>query len=295
MATQSARREEAEGTPLSLLDSRISIAPRPRWLLHTLLILFSVVMVAPFVLMLWVSLLPPDAFLRRDFSLANFTLENYPEVFRSVPFGRYYLNSIIVTVATVFLRLLVGSLAAFGFARLRFRGRDLIFTAFLATLMIPAAVTLIPRFLIVKELGWYNEYAGLVVPGIFSALAIFLMRQYYRGIPLDYDEAARMDGASSLRIWWQVIVPLSMPVLGTLLILSYNEVWNDFLWPLVMTSTDEMRTIPIGLSYFVGQFSTAWTLLMAGGVIALLPILIVYMLAQNSFVRGIALTGLAGR
>lgn len=270
-------------------------AARPRWMLHALLILFSVVMVAPFVLMVWVSLLPPEAFLRRDFSPANFTLANYPETFRAVPFGRYYLNSIIVTVATVFLRLLVGSLAAFGFARLRFRGRDTLFTAFLATLMIPAAVTLIPRFLIVKELGWYNEYAGLVVPGIFSALAIFLMRQYYRGIPLDYDEAARMDGASSLRIWWQVIVPLSTPVLGTLLILSYNEVWNDFLWPLVMTSTNEMRTIPIGLSYFVGQFSTAWHLLMAGGVIALLPILIVYMLAQNSFVRGIALTGLAGR
>jgi multiple sugar transport system permease protein len=186
-------------------------------------------------------------------------------------------------------------MAGYAFARLRFKGREAIFTAFLATLMIPAAVTLIPRFLIVKDLGWYNEYAGLVVPGIFAALAIFLLRQYYKGIPLDYDEAARMDGASSFRIWWQVIVPLSMPVLGTLLILSYNEVWNDFLWPLVITSTDSMRTIPIGLSYFVGQFSTSWNLLMAGGVIALLPILIVYMVAQNSFVRGIALSGLGGR
>jgi multiple sugar transport system permease protein len=268
---------------------------RPRVLLHLGLILFSVLMVAPFILMLVVSLLPLQSFMARDFSFSNFTLANYPETFRAVPFGRYYLNSIIVTVATVFLRLLVSSMAGYAFARLRFKGREAIFTAFLATLMIPAAVTLIPRFLIVKDLGWYNEYAGLVVPGIFAALAIFLLRQYYKGIPLDYDEAARMDGASSFRIWWQVIVPLSMPVLGTLLILSYNEVWNDFLWPLVITSTDSMRTIPIGLSYFVGQFSTSWNLLMAGGVIALLPILIVYMVAQNSFVRGIALSGLGGR
>ncbi|MGL4648635.1 MAG: carbohydrate ABC transporter permease [Caldilineaceae bacterium] len=292
MTTTTATGATSAAAPLT----RTQPAPASsRWLLHLLLILFSVLMLFPFVLMLFVSLLPFDAFLARDFALSNLTLANYPETFRAVPFGRYYLNSIIVTAATVFLRLLVGSLAAFAFARLRFKGREILFTAFLATLMIPAAVTLIPRFLIVKELGWYNEYAGLIVPGVFSALAIFLMRQYYRGIPLDYDEAARMDGASSLRIWWQVIVPLSTPVLGTLLILSYNEVWNDFLWPLVNTSTNEMRTIPIGLSYFVGQYSTAWNLLMAGGVIALLPILIVYVLAQNSFVKGIALTGLGGR
>jgi len=286
----------AAATPIAVQPGlRQGATARSHLLLHALLILFSLLMVAPFLLMVLVSLLPLNAFLARDFGLSNLTLANYPETFRAVPFGRYYLNSIAVTAATVVLRLLVGSLAAYAFARLRFRGREVIFTAFLATLMIPAAVTLIPRFLIVKELGWYNEYAGLVVPGIFSALAIFLMRQYYRGIPIDYDEAARMDGASSLRIWWQVIVPLSTPVLGTLLILSYNEVWNDFLWPLVITSSDEMRTIPIGLSYFVGQYSTAWNLLMAGGVIALLPILIVYVLAQNSFVRGIALTGLGGR
>ena len=186
-------------------------------------------------------------------------------------------------------------LAAYAFARLRFRGRDAIFAAFLATLMIPAAVTLIPRFLIAKNFGWYDNYAGLIIPALFGALAIFLLRQYYRSIPMDYDEAARMDGASSLRIWWQVIVPLSWPVLGTLTILTFNDVWNDFLWPLVITASDEMRTIPVGLASFVGQYSTSWDLLMAGSVIALLPILIVYMVAQNAFVQGIALSGVAGR
>ncbi len=269
--------------------------PRPRVWLHLALLLFSIVMLAPFAVMLVVSLVPPERIFAGQIAARDFTLANYGETFRTVPFGRYYLNSMVVTVAVTVLRLLVSSLAAFAFARLRFAGRDLIFNLMLATLMIPAAVTLIPRFLIAKELGWYDAYLGLIVPSVFGALAIFLMRQYYRGIPIDYDEAARMDGASSLRIWWQLIVPLSTPVLGTLAILTFNDVWNDFLWPLVITASDAMRTIPIGLSYFVGQYSTAWGMLMAGAVIALLPILVVYLIAQNAFVQGIALSGVAGR
>ncbi len=263
--------------------------------LHALLIFFSVVMLAPFVIMLLASLVPQTALFSGSIKLSDFTLDNYFETFQVIPFARYYFNSIVVTAAVTVGRLVISSLAAYAFARLRFRGRDLIFTLMLATLMIPAAVTLIPRFLITKDLGWYDEYLGLIVPSIFGALAIFLMRQYYRGIPLDYDEAARMDGASSLRIWWQVILPLSTPVIGTLTILTFNDTWNDFLWPLVVTGSDNMRTIPVGLAYFVGQYSTSWGLLMAGAVIALLPILIVYLIAQNSFVQGIALSGVAGR
>lgn len=270
-------------------------AARGRGWLHVVLILFSALMVFPFVVMFVVSLLPMEVIYSRNVGLSDFTLQNYAETFQVIPFGRYYLNSIFVTVTSVVIRLLVSSLAAFAFARLRFPGRDLIFGAFLATLMIPAAVTLIPRFLIAKNFGWYDNYAGLIIPAVFGALAIFLMRQYYRGIPMDYDEAARMDGASSLRIWWQVILPLSWPVLGTLTILTFNDVWNEFLWPLVITASEEMRTIPIGLSYFVGQYSTSWDLLMAGSVIALLPILIVYVAAQNAFVQGITLSGVAGR
>ena len=161
--------------------------------------------------------------------------------------------------------------------------------------MIPAQVTLIPNFLIIRNLRWYDTYMALIVPGLFSALSTFLLRQYYRGIPLDLDEAARMDGASSFRIWLQVIVPLSWPVMAALAIFTFQATWNDFLWPLVVTGSDEMRTIPIGLSYFVGQYGTSWNLLMAGSVIALLPVLVIYLLAQKTFVQGITLTGMGGR
>ena len=266
-----------------------------RLALHAVLILGAIIMVAPFLLMLLVSLLPLTAFMSRDFSLDALTLENYFETFRVVPFGRYYFNSIFVTVTVTIGRVLISSLAAFAFARLRFRGRDAIFLFYLATLMIPFPVTLIPNFLIVKNLGWYDTYWALIVPGLFSVFSVFLLRQYYRSLPLDLDEAARIDGASSLRIWWQVIVPLSGPVLATLAIFDFQGVWNDFLWPLVVTTSEEVRTLPVGLAAFVGQYTTSWNLLMAGAVIALLPVLLIYMLAQNWFVKGITLSGMGGR
>jgi multiple sugar transport system permease protein len=263
--------------------------------LYGALILGSIIMLIPFVVMLVVSLWPNEAFLSRSFPLDQMTLDNYRETFQVVPFGRYFVNSAIVTVSVTGLQLLISSLAAFAFARLRFRGREPLFLLYLATLMIPAQVTLIPNFLIITSLGWYDTYAALIVPALFSALSTFLLRQYYRSIPLDLDEAARMDGASSFRIWWQVIIPLSWPVLAALAIFTFQATWNDFLWPLVVTGSDTMRTIPVGLSYFVGQYSTAWNLLMAGSVIALLPVVIVYFLAQKTFVQGITLTGMGGR
>ncbi|HQY91725.1 MAG: carbohydrate ABC transporter permease [Caldilineaceae bacterium] len=266
-----------------------------RLALHAILILGTIIMVAPFLLMVLVSLLPLTAFMRQEFSLSILTLDNYFETFQAVPFGRYYFNSIFVTVTVTVGRVLISSLAAFAFARLRFRGREAIFLFYLATLMIPFPVTLIPNFLIVKNLGWYDTYLALIVPGLFSVLSVFLLRQYYRSLPLDLDEAARIDGASSLRIWWQVIVPLSGPVLATLAIFDFQGVWNDFLWPLVVTTSEEMRTLPVGLAAFVGQYVTSWNLLMAGAVIALLPVLLIYIIAQNWFVKGITLSGMGGR
>jgi multiple sugar transport system permease protein len=266
-----------------------------RYALYAALVLGSLIMLAPFLIMVVVSLFPNEAFMTRQFSLDQVTLANYAETFRVVPFGRYFLNSTIVTVSVTVGQILVSSLAAFAFARLRFRGREALFLLYLATLMIPAQVTLIPNFLVIRNLHWYDTYMALIVPGLFSALSTFLLRQYYRGIPLDFDEAARMDGASSLRIWWQIIVPLSGPVLATLAIFVFQGVWNEFLWPLVVTTSENMRTIPVGLAAFVGQYSTAWDLLMAGSVIALLPVLVIYVLGQKWFVQGIALSGMGGR
>jgi len=266
-----------------------------RALLHTALIAGTVLMVAPFVVMLVVSLIPQEAFLSRNFSPAQYSLTNFVETFRVVPFGRYYFNSAVVSISVTVGQILISSLAAFAFSRLRFRGRDVLFLLYLATLMIPFPVTLIPNFLIIRELGWYDSYPALIVPGFFSVFSTFLLRQYYRGLPMELDEAARMDGASSLRIWWQIVVPLSGPVLAALSIFVFQAVWNDFLWPLVVTSSAEMRTIPVGLNSFVGQYSTAWGLLMAGSVIALLPVLLIYLLAQRWFVEGITLSGMGGR
>ncbi len=266
-----------------------------RLALHAALLAGTFIMLAPFLVMLLVSLVPTTAFMARNFSPDQFTIANYLDTFRTIPFGRYYFNSIVVSITVTVFRLLISSLAAFSFARLRFRGRDSLFMLYLATLMIPFPVTLIPNFLIIKNLGWYDAFPALIVPGLFDVLSTFLLRQYYRSIPLELDEAARMDGASSLRIWAQVVLPLSGPVLAALTIFAFQAVWNDFLWPLVVTASEQMRTIPVGLAAFVGQYSTAWGILMAGSVIALLPVLIIYILAQKWFVRGIILSGMGGR
>ena len=264
--------------------------------LHLLLILGSIVMLTPFGLMLLVSLWPKTAFLTRTYPLDQITLQNYVETFRQIPFGRFYLNSLFVAASTVTLQILTASLAAFAFARLRFWGRETLFLLYLATLMIPFQVTMIPNYIVIARfLQWRDTYQALILPTAFSAFSTFLLRQYFKGIPLDLDEAARMDGASSWRIWAQIIMPLSGPVLATLAIFNFQASWNDFLWPLIITSKETMRTIPIGLASFQGQYQTEWHLLMAGAVIALLPVLVIYVIGQNWFVQGITLSGLGGR
>lgn len=269
---------------------------RNLWL-HVVLILGSLIMFLPFIIMLIGSLVPKELLLSRNFTLADLTINNYIETFQAIPFGRYYVNSLVVATGTVLLQILTASLAAFAFARLRFWGREPLFIIYLTTLMIPFQVTMIPNFIITSRryLNLHDSFLGLILPSAFSVFSVFLLRQYYRGIPMDMDEAARMDGATSLRIWGQIIMPLSGPVLATLAIFNFNAAWNDFLWPLVITRSQEMRTIPIGLSSFQGQYNTEWHLLMAGSVIALLPVLLIYIAGQNWFVRGITLSGMGGR
>lgn len=263
--------------------------------LHLLLIVGSLVVLLPFLVMLFVSLMPKEVILSRKFSLDLISLNNYVEIFQAVPFGRFYWNSLFVAFSTTAIQIFTASLAAFAFARLRFRGRDALFLVYLATLMIPFQVTMIPNFILMRYLQWYDSYQALIFPSAFSVFSTFLMRQYFMSVPLDLDEAARMDGAGSWRIWAQIILPLSGPVLATLAIFNFQASWNDFLWPLVITNSLSMRTIPVGLSSFQGEFNTEWHLLMTGSVIALLPILIVYIIGQNWFVRGIAFSGMGGR
>ncbi len=280
----------------------LSTAPpsgRPaHWLLHVLLLIGSVFMLVPFLWMLSTSLKVPREIFTYPPQLipTEWAWSNYRDAFTALPFGRFYLNSIFVSVSSTLIQIGSASLAAFAFSRLRFKGRDPLFLLYLATLMIPFQVTMIPNFIIISRvLNWYDTFNALILPTSFSAFSVFLLRQFFRGLPMEMDEAARMDGATSLRIWWQIILPLSGPALAALAIFVFLGSWNSFLWPLVVTTSMDMRTIPVGLSAFQGQYNTQWNLLMAGSVIALLPVLVVYMLGQNWFQRGITLSGMGGR
>jgi len=265
--------------------------------LHAFLLAGSVVMLLPFAWMLSTSLkTPPETFTYPPVWIPKtIAWDNYSKTIAAMPFGRFYLNSLIVTLSVTVLQILTSSLAAFAFARLRFRGRDLLLLLYLATLMIPFQVTMIPNFILVRTLGWYDTYQALVLPPAFSAFSTFLLRQYFKGIPFDLDEAARIDGASSFKIWWSVILPLSGPVLAALAIFVSLNTWNDFLWPLIVTNSPQMRTLPVGLSSFQGQYKVEWNLLMAGSVIAMLPVLAIYIISQRWFIRGITLSGMGGR
>ncbi len=281
----------------SVLSSRIPKLRIGHLALHAVLIAGSVVMLLPFVWMLSTSLKEPKEIFTYPpvWIPTHIAWENYPATVSAMPFGRFYFNSFVVATSVTLLQILTSSLAAFAFARLRFRGRNALFMAYLATLMIPFQVTMIPNFVLVRFLGWYDSYQALILPTAFSAFSTFLLRQYFLGIPMDLDEAARMDGASSWRIWWQIIMPLSGPAIAALAVFTFLASWNDFLWPLVITTSLEMRTLPVGISAFQGQYNVQWHLLMAGSVIAMLPVLVIYVIGQKWVVRGITLTGMGGR
>jgi multiple sugar transport system permease protein len=260
--------------------------------LYIVLTLGAVIMLLPFAWMLSTSLkTPPEIFTYPiTWIPKQLTWDNYRKAFEVLPFGRFFFNSLFVSTAATFLDVLSASLAAFAFARLQFRGRDQLFLIYLGTLMIPSQVTLIPSFVIVRLLGWYDTYPALIFPVAFSAFSTFLLRQNLRAIPIDLDEAARIDGASSLRIWWNVALPLARPALAALATLSFLNQWNSFLWPLMVTRSMQMRTVPVGLSMFQGQYNTQWNLLMAGAVIALVPVLLVYAVGQKWIVSAVNLS-----
>lgn len=265
---------------------------------HIVLLLGSFIMVLPFLWMVSTSLKTPTDILREfppRLIPSTFMISNYSTALTSLPFDRYFFNSLLVATTVTILQLLTSSLAAYAFARLRFKGRNTLFFLYLIGLMIPFPVLLLPNFLMIRQLGWFDSYLALIVPPAFSAFSIFLLRQYYRGLPMDYDESARIDGASSLRIWWSILLPNSRPALAALAVFTFLGTWNDFLWPLVVTNSESMRTLPVGLSTFQGQFTVRWELLMAGSVVALIPVLIVYFFAQNWIIKGLSVSsGLKG-
>jgi multiple sugar transport system permease protein len=277
-------------------------------LIYAILIVGGVIFVAPFVWMLSGSLQNIGDIFRwpPQWIPNNPTLDNYARFFETQRIGRFFLNSAYVAIAVTFLQLLLASLAAYAFAKRQFPGRDALFLLTLGTMMIPGQVTLIPTYIILKHVpffggndwlgqgghGWLDSYWGLIIPQGASAFAIFLLRQYMRTIPNDLLDAARIDGASELRIWAQIVMPLCRPALAALGIFTFTYQWDNFYWPLIIISSEELRTLPLGLALFVVRNRTAWDLLMAGSVVATLPVLIVFLLFQRHFVRGIAMSGL---
>ncbi len=220
---------------------------------------------------------------------------NYQQVWEQLPIGRYFLNSLVVAVVVTAGQIITSSLAAYAFARLRFRGRSVLFAFYLGTLIIPSQVTLIPNYILIRLLHWHNSYAGLIAPFVVSVFSTFLLRQFFLSIPTDLEEAARIDGASHFMIYSRIIMPLSRPALATVVIFAFLGSWNNFLWPLVVIDSPDLTTVPLSIVSFQGQFTTQWNLLMACATLALAPVLIVYLLAQRYFVEGIALSGQGGR
>jgi len=220
--------------------------------------------------------------------------ENFPEVFRRVSFARYFFNSALVAACVTVGQLVTCSLAAYAFSRMHFPGRDRIFFLYLGTLMVPVTVTLIPMFLLLSKMGLVDSYFALIVPPLFSAYGTFLLRQFFMGIPVELEEAARIDGCNSWGIYWNVILPLSKPALATLAIFVFLGNWQSFLTPLVLINRDSLKTLPLGLLNFVDLNAADWSLLMAASLLSILPVIMVFLFGQRYFVSGVRLGGVKG-
>lgn len=221
--------------------------------------------------------------------------QNFASVFEEVPFGRFIINTFILVGVNIAGELFAVTLVAYGFARVRFPGRSFLFLLMLSTLMIPSQVTLVPRFILFAKLGWVNTYLPLTVPAFAgSSFLIFLVRQYMMSIPYDLDEAAYIDGASRLRVFWSIILPLSRPALVLVVVFTFVGVWNDFLQPLIYLNDPQLFTVSLGLSFFQGTRETNWNLLMAGSLLATIPPLILFFFAQKQLIGGISIEGLKG-
>lgn len=265
-------------------------------ILFIVCILVAAIMLIPFIWMLSASFQQNTEIFRKPFQWIPeiFRVENYERVWTQVNFLKYYLNTIKVTVISVAIQVLTCSLAAFAFTKLKFPGRDKIFFAYIATMMVPWNAIMIPQFIIIKNMGLYNTHTALILIGSFNAFGVFLLRQNMLSIPGELNEAAKIDGCGVLRTYWNVIMPLSKGAVATLIILQFNQVWNDYLAPMIYLDSDSKKTIQLGLASFKQQYSADYGAIMAGTVCAVIPIIIVYAFAQKYIIEGMAHTGVKG-
>jgi multiple sugar transport system permease protein len=265
-----------------------------RLLLHLALLTVGIIFLLPFAWSISTSLKPMQDLFRVTPNLipSEVRWQNYGDVLNTVPFLRFYANTIIVTVARVVGQVFLASLAAFAFSRLRFPGRDVLFFILLAGLMVPDQVLIIPKYALMRQWGWLDSYQGLIVPLLFSAFGTFLLRQYFLSIPADYQEAATIEGANPLQIYWQIYLPLARPALVAFAFLVIQWSWNEFLWALIITSRTEMQVLSVGIALLQGQYFSNNALLMAAANMATIPVLILFLVFQRQLVEGITLSGL---
>jgi multiple sugar transport system permease protein len=264
---------------------------------YTALTVLGLLWVAPFLWMVFTSLKSPVEAYRVPPTIVPqvWAWGNYAQALSLLPFGRFYLNSAVVAGLITVGQLVTCSLGAYAFARLRFPFRGPLFVAYLATMMIPFEVTMIPVFVMMRTLGWIDTYPALIVPHLFSAYGTFLLRQFFLTLPRELEDAARIDGCGHFQTYWRIALPLSGPALATLGTFVFMWAWNQLMWPLIVTNSLEMRTIPFGLAMFLGENRTIeWNLLMAAATAALLPMIAVFLFFQRYFVEGITLTGIKG-
>jgi multiple sugar transport system permease protein len=270
---------------------------------HLVLIPATIVLIFPFVWLLITSLETPGEALHFPPILVPHRLDfgNYPAALHAAPFTRFFLNSAVVAVSTVVLNIVLCSAAGYAFARFRFLGSGLMFALIMTTLMVPFQVTMIPQYIITKWIGvnllagaGINHIGALILPNAATAFGIFFLRQFFRTLPIEYEEAARVDGASRLKVLWRIVLPLSGPALSTLAALTFLDSWNNFLWPLIAINQNSEMTLPLGLATFQSAHATEWTLLMAGNVMSLIPMMVIFFAAQRYFIRSVAATGISG-
>lgn len=263
---------------------------------HLVLTLGAITMVFPFLWTLSTSLKDLSEVFGFPPKLIGSKLhfENYIKIWDRFPFHVYFINSLKITVAVVVAQLVTSSMAGYAFSRLRFPGRDVLFGLYLATMMIPGQVTMIPNFILMRFLDLVDTHYSLILPALVSPFGTFLMRQFFKTIPAALEEAAKIDGCTPFDIYWRIFVPLSKPALATLGVFVFMGTWNDFLGPLVYINTQSKMTLPLGLASMQGMYSTDWPVLMAGTVLTLIPVIVIFLAAQDFFIKGVTLSGLKG-
>ena len=287
------------------LAEQVVSTPGPRrrrvtWeliLAYVLLSLGAVIMVLPFVWMLLTSLKPAPELVQFAFLPKNPTLDNYREVLGTSNFGRWYGNSLLIATVSTLSVAFFDSLVGYTLNKFEFPGKNIIFIGILATLMVPTEMLIIPWFNMSVQLGWNQgvaQYWGIVFPGVITAVGIFLMRQFFDGVPNELLDAARIDGVNEFGIFWRVAVPLVKPAIAALCIFNFIGNWNAYLWPLIIASNRAYYTLPVGLSFFRGESTTEWEKIMTGASLATIPLLLVFLIFQRQIIKGIALTGLKG-